>query len=252
MINLYKMQRVKTTFLSNIKQLYGNNREILETAKVSNNINKHRLYTLIYLANKKLTVFDNVSKKNSSGVLQDVSQHFSVHERDTSPFVANVLLNDSNREIAITKWKGTVETQQRFIDTLYDRCYRVATWRSITANGVDVDFGDNDFIFCHPAVGCWIVPVHFSLKLLTRSITKIADKCFYNLYFKYNNSFKYAGRVETNVADEIPNIQRTSFGDSDIPIDPVVLRVEFFDFYNDQCLNAKYFEETKVSKKNDR
>lgn len=138
---------------------------------------------MVYSADKKLTVFDNVSKKNALEVLKDVSQHFDIHKYETSPFVANILLNDGRREIAITKWKGTVETQKRFVDTLYDRCYHVSTWRSITASAVDGDFCDTDFIFCHPAIGCWIVPVHFSLNLLARSITKTAEKCLYNLYF---------------------------------------------------------------------
>lgn len=53
--------------------------------------------------------------------------------------------------------------------------------------------------------------------------------------------------MEANLADEPPNIQHVSF--SDIPIDPVVLRVQFYDFYNDQCLNTKYLEKKKVSKK---
>lgn len=171
-------------------------------------------------------------------------QHFDIHKYETSPFVANILLNDGRREIAITKWKGTVETQKRFVDTLYDRCYHVSTWRSITASAVDGDFCDTDFIFCHPAIGCWIVPVHFSLNLLARSITKTAEKCLYNLYFKYHDSFKYAGQVEANPVDEQPNVQHLSFGD--ITIDPVVLRIHFSDFYKDQCVNATYLEKTKI------
>lgn len=162
MINLYKMQRVNYTFLSNIKRLYLHNREISETAKICTSIEKSRLYTIIYSSDKKLIVYDNASRKKSLGMLKDASEYFAVHRNDTSPFVANVLLNNGRRVIAIIKWKGTVETQKHIVDALYDRCYRVSTWRSMTASTLENDCGGTDFICCHPAIGCWIVPVHFS------------------------------------------------------------------------------------------
>lgn len=58
MINVYKMQRVKNTFLSDIKRLYVHNREILETAKICDFIENSRLYTLVYI-DTKLVVYDN-------------------------------------------------------------------------------------------------------------------------------------------------------------------------------------------------
>lgn len=77
-------------------------------------------------------------------------------------------------------------------------------------------------------------------------MTQTTERCFYNLYFKCNDSFKYAGQVEANPADEPPNVRDVSFGD--IVIDPVVLRVHFSDFYQDQCVNITYLAKMKFSK----